>query len=612
MVLQRIGSIAALWAVFIGMGARVSFAPELDTIPRRHAVVIGIDHYYHLANKNQLRYAGKDADDFAKFLESPSGGSVDISNIQVLSQNEVKHQAIDQALTWLNGVCKKGDEAVIFWSGHGALEESPISAGYLITSEYDPELGTGGPGAYPMSYITEEIEDLMNAGVNVLLVVDACHSGDMSRLSYQVLQAFGAANPCENHGRLTMFLGCKTTEEARERNGNGILTRVLINGLRGAADDELKHGEPVKYYEIESYVKKEFDHHFPDQSPTVEKVCTSDRTIFSYVDSVVPREDYASFEQSSRDVASRAPDVSVHSGLEKIPEVSTLESLLQADAVDLTRDSTAWELWKRIEVQSSSILPSAASDLKQTLAYRLASDGQETMNLYLRDGDKTASPEVYRAAQLAMQRARELFGEDHPLSRVLRTKELFLGALAMLLSTDRTKLDSCRELLLQVLDREPEAGYAYEALGQVHFYRSEYHDASVCYREAARLAPEWNLPRQDLAQVPIEVHEWKLAKRRLDVTYGSERHFDHDAHDHGPVFLGSRQQIPFDRFGSILLSKGAPIRCAKFHLFYMGSTVSCRNIQRIRTQRGSNKCLSKCRSRTSRLFEILYFVVTDF
>lgn len=88
---------------------------------KTYAVVIGIASY---ENKNirQLVYSDKDAQLFAQWLQSSSGGNVPLSNIRILLNEQATIAAIYNALDWLKEQCNEGDEVYFYFSGHGDVE----------------------------------------------------------------------------------------------------------------------------------------------------------------------------------------------------------------------------------------------------------------------------------------------------------------------------------------------------------------------------------------------------------------------------------------------------------------------------------------------------------
>ncbi|MFN0014486.1 MAG: caspase family protein, partial [Saprospiraceae bacterium] len=105
---------------------------------RLRAVVIGISDYQSPTIPD-LRFADRDAATFADWLRSPAGGSLPEANIQVLLNSDATAGKIIAALGGLVSDCKPGDQAVIYFSGHGDVERiSKFQRGYWLTWDSPP------------------------------------------------------------------------------------------------------------------------------------------------------------------------------------------------------------------------------------------------------------------------------------------------------------------------------------------------------------------------------------------------------------------------------------------------------------------------------------------
>src|SRR5439155_12974268 len=68
----------------------------------RWAVVVGVSTYDNLPPAAQLRFAHRDAEEFAEFLRSTSGGGLPGSHVRVLTNDRATLATIRAALhTWL-------------------------------------------------------------------------------------------------------------------------------------------------------------------------------------------------------------------------------------------------------------------------------------------------------------------------------------------------------------------------------------------------------------------------------------------------------------------------------------------------------------------------------
>ena len=102
-----------------------------------YAVVVGISDYQD-PDIPDLRFADKDAQEFARYLASPAGGSLDQDHLKVLVNHEATAAQFAMALDWLWEVVEENDRVIIYFSGHGHFEPETETA-YLIPvdAEYD-------------------------------------------------------------------------------------------------------------------------------------------------------------------------------------------------------------------------------------------------------------------------------------------------------------------------------------------------------------------------------------------------------------------------------------------------------------------------------------------
>src|SRR6187399_1613950 len=76
---------------------------EIDAAPlpdkrERWAVVIGISSYKYVPPAGQLKFAHRDAEDFAQFLRSPQGGFIPANHVRLLTEEHATTGGIRAAL----------------------------------------------------------------------------------------------------------------------------------------------------------------------------------------------------------------------------------------------------------------------------------------------------------------------------------------------------------------------------------------------------------------------------------------------------------------------------------------------------------------------------------
>ncbi|MCU7851821.1 MAG: caspase family protein [Candidatus Thiodiazotropha sp. (ex Monitilora ramsayi)] len=130
-----------------------------------HALVIGNNRYRDF---DRLKSAVRDAKAVSNLLESEYG-------FQVTRLTNASRYELFQALSDLRKTLKKDDNLLIYYAGHGYLDESTYRGYWLpVDAEKDN---------YANWLSTADITDMLNgmAATRVLVVADSCYSGTLSR-----------------------------------------------------------------------------------------------------------------------------------------------------------------------------------------------------------------------------------------------------------------------------------------------------------------------------------------------------------------------------------------------------------------------------------------------
>lgn len=184
---------------------------------RRKALIVGINHYQHAA---PLSGCVNDARALSAALEYHGNGEKNFS-VRLLTAENAEQ-----------GVCKAGlrrdiadlfdasdvDTVLFYFAGHGTLKDT---GGYLWTS--DCEQGDEG-------VLLTEIVDRANRSrvKNRIVILDSCRSG-FAGLSPK------APSYSEISEGLTILAASTAEQDARESNGSGVFTALLVDGLLGGA-----------------------------------------------------------------------------------------------------------------------------------------------------------------------------------------------------------------------------------------------------------------------------------------------------------------------------------------------------------------------------------------
>ena len=218
------------------------------------AVIFGVSKYKE-PRITSLAYADKDAEAFAAYLQSDAGGAVSADNIRLLTNEQATSANFFREMGWLMEMSQDGEKAIIYFSGHGDVERvTPDGLGFLLTHDtpYNQYLG---PWSVNLRDLQSVISALEAKGVEVLLISDACRSGNLAgnAIGGSGLTAQALARGFQNTVKI---LSCQPEELSLEGpqwgGGHAAFSYHLIQGLMGLAD--ANKDEQVTLLEIDRYL----------------------------------------------------------------------------------------------------------------------------------------------------------------------------------------------------------------------------------------------------------------------------------------------------------------------------------------------------------------------
>ena len=501
------------------------------------AVVIGISDYQDPAIPD-LQFAHRDAEAFAAWLQSAAGGSVPPENIQVLLNEKATMGRVAMALWALMTQCVEGDQAIIYFSGHGDVETKTIRQnGFLLC--YDSPSATYVAGALPLGYLQDVVSTLsVQNKARVLVISDACHAGKLAGSDIGGPQAT-AQNLARQFANEVKILSCQPNEFSLEGTqwggGRGCFSYHLTDGLYGLADrnaDDL-----VTLFELEMYlgekVPEETAPHKQFPFAIGEKTARMAR-----VD--------APALAALRQVKSGQSPMLNSTGMKGWEDdlVSATDSVTQAlyyafkDALEhgALLDTAggyqnAWALLPQLLERES--LSELHGLLRRNLAAALQDEAQQALNALLDDDPYEANQWQYNPGKYTrypeyLAKSIELLGEQHYMYETLMAKQLFFKASNLVnakafFSEGVTHIDSfnreARSLLSAALRYEPDGAYLYYGIGKSYDYNSLFIDSFYYFNnKAIEMSPSWIMPRLDIIQNCLYSQftgDWKSCENHL-------------------------------------------------------------------------------------------------
>lgn len=218
------------------------------------AIIFGVSNYQD-ERITPLQYAANDAESFAAFLQSTAGGALPPENIRLQTNEKATSANFYREIAWLNDNSAEGDKAIIYFSGHGDVERiTPDGLGFFLT--YDcPYNQYIGPWSINLRDLQSYISALESKNVEVIMISDACRSGNLAGNSIggSGLTAQALARGFQNTNKV---LSCQPEELSLEGpqwgGGHAAFTYHLIQGLMGLADEN--KDSQVTLWEIDKYL----------------------------------------------------------------------------------------------------------------------------------------------------------------------------------------------------------------------------------------------------------------------------------------------------------------------------------------------------------------------
>jgi hypothetical protein len=491
------------------------------------AVIIGISDYQDPAIPD-LRFADRDAEAFVDWLRSPAGGSLPDNQIKVLTNKNATTGKMIAALDGLIVASKPGDEAIIYFSGHGDVERvTKFQRGFLLT--YDSPPAVYAAGAFSLQYLQDIVTTLSEAGVQAVVITDACRAGKLAGSEFGGSKATSAAL-AQQFANEVKILSCQPEEFSLEGEqwggGRGCFSYHLVDALYGMADANADG--TVNLLELGRYLENKVTTEAAPHSQIPFTVGSKSAQIAS-----VNTEALAQWRQQKNGEAMAFKKIDSR-GLEDLTLAKADTGILEMYhaftaaldagnlmATDSTLGQSADDYYKRL-VQEPSIADLHGL-MTRNFAAALMDEGQQVINKFLKTDPATvdniwANPIKYDHVPAHLHRAAELLGEKHYVYKSLKAKEYFFLA-------KKTRKENClgwsldsinlvKENLLQKgLRNDSTAVYLYLGFRDIQFGEG-YIDF---FSKSVELAPSWTLGQFELANAFVNLFDFSNAIEHLRI-----------------------------------------------------------------------------------------------
>ena len=523
-------------------------APPLPDKRARWAVVIGVSSYKYAPPHAQLKYAHRDAEEFAGLLKSPEGGGFPSGNVRLLTDVAATVGGIRAALhTWLPRSAGSNDIVYLFFAGHAVEGERGQS--YFVAHDSDPQ------NLHATGISFKEVNETLTSSLKaatVVLFADACHAGGIGWTSDPTTAPVAAQRSLEALGSkdrsfiklLSARPSERSFEDERWGGGHGVFTYSVLTALRGAAERErdgfIRVSELIDYvsrYVPEQTDKKQnpriagnFEAAMPlaalpadvrAQSPSAPATLrlTGTPNAAIYIDRM--------FRGAIRPTGDLVIDTvaGLHSVSVDLPGNEPFEQTVRLaagqNALDL-RSSPEFALLRiKVAIRAGNVVgPGSALEQLRTLQPpapaatamvmgALEDTGMECVSDYVQSTTNALKrPMFLRAAE-----AFTALGALRPGDASLQAKALFCRARAHIAANE---FPQAVQALNRSLAIEPEFACSQNALGVALSRMGRMDEARAAFEAAAKLTPAWALPPLQIAQQLINGGDLRGALPHLE------------------------------------------------------------------------------------------------
>lgn len=500
----------------------------------RYAVVIGISDYQDPGIPD-LRFADKDAEAFASYLRSNAGGKLDNDHLKVLINKEATMAQFANALDWLWEVCKEGDQAIIYFSGHGDVEKKSLTQpGFLLCWDAPARVYMAG-GAFALPMLQEVVSTLsIQNKAKVIVITDACRSGTLAGSSVGGSQAT-AANLAKQFGNEIKIMSCQPNEYSIEGEqwggGRGAFSFHLLDALYGLADKD--EDQFVTLQEIGRYLE---DHVSEEVAPIrqvpmvigdrYQRLTNVDANLLSSIKSGKTNQMVLLASIDSKGIEEetlKSVDTSIQK-LHQLFKTALKNKVFFSSHLEKPDNACADSYYEQLIKEPK--LERLYSTLKRNYAAALQDDAQQAINRYMKadvyELSLSQKSRVVRYNDFPRQltRAASLLGQNHYLYKTLMARSAYFEGFPLIyggeFTQDMLKLAALK--FQESIHWDPDMPLAHLGMAWIHGFGWAQADSAEYYTQRAIMnSPTWILPIVRLSEVySTMLFDFNKSKEYLD------------------------------------------------------------------------------------------------
>jgi uncharacterized caspase-like protein len=164
--------------------------------------------------------------------------------VRLLLNRDATRKAVSEAILEFLKKAHKDDLALVFFSGHGAVDPARPGNAFFLCHDSDPNRLS--PTAFPVWEIQNALDRGTIEARRLVLFADACHSGgfapegfkDLTLASREITEGLSVL---ARRDLVRVVTSCAPGERSQEKDvwggGHGAFAFALVQGLSGVADN---------------------------------------------------------------------------------------------------------------------------------------------------------------------------------------------------------------------------------------------------------------------------------------------------------------------------------------------------------------------------------------
>lgn len=467
------------------------------------AVIVGVSAYQ---NVHPLEFADKDALAFYNYLKS-APNKVPDANMKLLLNEQALSGEIYGALEWLRESVQANDRVIFYFSGHGDVEKKTIHQNGFLLANDAPIAAYMTKGTISIKFLQDYLETYiaLNKAKEVLLIVDACRSGQLAGglQGIQItMQALGQNWNNQIIKILSAQEGELSYEDVKWGGGRGVFSYYLMKGLQGLANRN--NDSLITASELSLYLPIEVaDATGNIQNPKVEG--NSRQVLFSFDQNLLAKakeagiyNDLAKNQPSGSKGTSIKLDTTTTKLYEEYLEYLNKGRLLWGTKKEDTIHCALFRYNQLLHTASASaLIPSIKSSFLSALQRKT----QQYLDNYIKEDSYRGYAKNIESLK-EMEYAKSLIDSTHILYNYISSRMYFLASAFV---KDHNK---AIDLLQKGLAMEDEAPYIYNRLGARYSDLEKYDSAIYFYEKTISLSPQWSFPYTNLGIVYRQLEDY--------------------------------------------------------------------------------------------------------